>query len=133
MAPWCIHISCLERVARSGSGRDSVRGLVGAMDAELSRPDWLATVQSGRKQVQSRVCTPSFNCTNRPVSAPAAKKSATNIGEITFGGPIFNVLRLNYLGKRHKKTFTKSLGGGHGPCGPLLATPLSLAMRKGFR
>ena len=60
MAPWCIHISCLERVARSGSGRDSVRGLVGAMDAELSRPDWLATVQSGRKQVQSRVCTPSF-------------------------------------------------------------------------
>ena len=62
MAPWCIHISCLERVARSGSGRDSVRGLVGAMDAELSRPDWLATVQSGRKQVQSRVCTPSFMC-----------------------------------------------------------------------
>ena len=60
MAPWCIHISCLERVARSGSGRDSVRGLVGAMDAELSRPDWLPTVQSGRKQVQSRVCTPSF-------------------------------------------------------------------------
>ena len=30
------------------------------MDAELSRPDLLATVQSGRKQVQSRVCTPSF-------------------------------------------------------------------------
>ena len=28
--------------------------------AELSRPDWLATVQSGRKQVQSRVCTPSL-------------------------------------------------------------------------
>ena len=23
--PWCIHISCLERVARSGSGRDSGR------------------------------------------------------------------------------------------------------------
>ena len=40
------------------------------------------------------------------------KKSATNIGEITFGGPIFNVVSLNYLGKRHKKTFTKSLGGG---------------------
>ena len=49
--------------------------------------------------------------------APAAEKSATNIGEITFGGPIFNVVSLNYLGKRHKKTFTKSLGG-HGPCGP---------------
>ena len=28
--------------------------------AELARPDWLATVQSGRKQVQSRVCTPSL-------------------------------------------------------------------------
>ena len=25
----------------------------------IVRPDWLATVQSGRKQVQSRVCTPS--------------------------------------------------------------------------
>ena len=60
MAPWCIHISCFERVARSGSGRGSVRGLVGAMDAELSRPDWPATVQSGRKQVQSRVCMPGF-------------------------------------------------------------------------
>ena len=58
MAPWCIYISCLERAARSGSGRDSVRGSVGAMNAELSRPDWLATVQSGRKQAQSRVCTP---------------------------------------------------------------------------
>ena len=60
MAPWCIYISCLERAARSGSGRDSVRGSVGAMNAELSRPDWLATVQSGRKQAQSRVCTPGF-------------------------------------------------------------------------
>ena len=28
---------------------------------ELSRPDWLATVQSGRKQVQSRACTPSLS------------------------------------------------------------------------
>ena len=61
--------------------------------------------------------------------APAAKKSATNIGEITFGGPIFNVVSLNYLGKRHKKTFFKSLGGGMAP----VAMPLSLAMRKGFR
>ena len=33
---------------------------------ELSRPDWLATVQSGRKQVQSRVCTPSFIDTYSP-------------------------------------------------------------------
>ena len=40
----------LERVARSGSCRDSVRGSVGAMNAKLSRPDLLATVQSGRKQ-----------------------------------------------------------------------------------
>ena len=42
--------SCLERIARSGSCRDSVRGSVGAMNAELSRPDLLVTVQSGRKQ-----------------------------------------------------------------------------------
>ena len=39
---------------------------------ELSRPDWLATVQSGRKQVQSRVCTPSF----RAVLMPAAVASS---------------------------------------------------------
>ena len=50
--------------------------------------------------------------------APAAEKSATNIGEITFGGPIFNVVSLNYLGKRHKKKFTKSLGGGMAPVAP---------------
>ena len=56
-----VHIHCLERAARSGSGRDSVRGSVGAMNAELSRPDWLATVQSGRKQAQSRVCTPGLS------------------------------------------------------------------------
>ena len=60
MAPWCIYISCIERVARCGSGRDNVRGVVGTMNAARSRPDWLATVQSGRKQVQSRVCTPGF-------------------------------------------------------------------------
>ena len=52
---------CIERVARCGSGRDNVRGVVGTMNAVRSRPDWLATVQSGRKQVQSRVCTPGFS------------------------------------------------------------------------
>ena len=60
MAPWCRYISCLEIAARYGSGRDSVRGSVGAMNAKLSRPDGFATVQSGRKQAQSRVCTPGF-------------------------------------------------------------------------
>ena len=44
------HCGCLERVARSGSCRDGVRGSVGAMYAELSPPDLLATVQSGHKQ-----------------------------------------------------------------------------------
>ena len=33
------------------------------MNAARSRPDWLATVQSGRKQAQSRVCTPGFSVT----------------------------------------------------------------------
>ena len=65
MAPGCIYISCFETAARSGSGRDSVRGSVGAMNAKLSRPDGLATVQSGRKQAQSRVCTPGFRPTCR--------------------------------------------------------------------
>ena len=41
---------CLERVVRSGSRHDSVRGAVGAMNTELSRSDLLAMVQSGRKQ-----------------------------------------------------------------------------------
>ena len=58
MAPWCIYISYIERVARCGSGRGNVRGVVGIMNAARSRPDWLASVQSGRKQVRSRVCTP---------------------------------------------------------------------------
>ena len=53
---------CIGRVARSGSCRDSVRGVVETMSAELSRPDLLATVQSGRKQAQSRVCTPGLRC-----------------------------------------------------------------------
>ena len=35
----------------SGSCRDSI-GSVGAMNAELSRPDLLATAQSGRKQAK---------------------------------------------------------------------------------
>ena len=67
MAPGCIYISCFERAASSGSGRDSVRGSVGAMNAKLSRPDGLATVQSGRKQAQSRVCTPGFSIKPSPV------------------------------------------------------------------
>ena len=51
---------CIERLARSGSCRESVRGVVGTMNAARSRPDLLAAVQSGRKQAQSRVCTPGF-------------------------------------------------------------------------
>ena len=39
------------------------------MDAELSRPDLLATVQLGRKQVQSRVCTPGFIEVNERLKA----------------------------------------------------------------
>ena len=85
MAPWCIHISCLERVARSGSGRDSVRGLVGAMDAELSRPDWLATVQSGRKQVQSRVCTPSLRQTTNAGKFITFKRQVGSPGNFLSG------------------------------------------------
>ena len=42
---------CLERVARCGSRHDNVHVSVGAMNAELSRPNLLATVKSGRKQV----------------------------------------------------------------------------------
>ena len=45
----------------SGSCRDSVRGVVGTMNAARSRPDWFAIVQTGRKQAQSRVCTPGFS------------------------------------------------------------------------
>ena len=51
---------CIERLAWSGSCRESVRGVVGTMNTAWARPDWLATVHSGRKQAQSRVCTPGF-------------------------------------------------------------------------
>ena len=51
---------CIERLAWSGSCHESVCGVVGPMNAARSRPDWLATVQSGRKQAQSRVCAPGF-------------------------------------------------------------------------
>ena len=51
---------CIDRLARSGSCRESVRGVFGTMKAAWSRPDWPATVQSGRKQAQSLVCTPGF-------------------------------------------------------------------------
>ena len=54
------YVTGIERLARSGSCRESVRGVVGTMNAARSRHDWLATVQSGRKQTQSRVCTPGF-------------------------------------------------------------------------
>ena len=43
------------------------------------------------------------------------------MGQVTFGGPIFNVVSLKCIGKRQKKTFTKSLGGGSWPpCPPWL-------------
>ena len=57
MAPWCIHISCLERVARSGSGRDSVRGLSSAYI--------LATAPVYDPTELSRVCTPSLRQTKK--------------------------------------------------------------------
>ena len=45
------------------------------------------------------------------------------MGQVTFGGPIFNVVSLKCIGKRQKKTFTKSLGGGSWPpCPPGCAT-----------
>ena len=50
------HDAYTSAVLRESLGLDRVVTVY----AELSRPDWLATVQSGRKQVQSRVCTPSF-------------------------------------------------------------------------
>ena len=62
---------------------------------ELSRPDWLATVQSGRKQVQSRVCTPSLTdrilpryilsrvrVSVRPIIFLYAKKPQTRVARI---------------------------------------------------
>ena len=57
MAPWSIYLS--QQVAAlmecQSLGLDCVmtvyvRGSVGAVNTELSRPDLLATVQSGRKQ-----------------------------------------------------------------------------------
>ena len=76
---------CIERVARSGSCRDSVRGVVGTMNAARSRPDWLATVQSGRKQAQSRVCTPGFRNQDLMIMAACCSHFAihVNVGHQT--------------------------------------------------
>ena len=64
MAPWCIYITYIRHqvdALRDSLGLDRVgSGVVGTMNAARSRPDWLATVQSCRKQAQSRVCTPGF-------------------------------------------------------------------------
>ena len=51
------------------------------------------------------------------------------MGQVTFGGPIFNVVSLKCIGKRQKKTFTKSLGGVMAPVPPL-AAPLDISSRK---
>ena len=42
--------SCLERIARSGSRNDNEHGSVGAMNAELSRLDLLATVNRHNRE-----------------------------------------------------------------------------------
>ena len=44
-------IRWLERIARSGSRRDSVRGSVGAMSVPQSRPDSFVTVDLDRDQL----------------------------------------------------------------------------------
>ena len=77
--------------------------------AELSRPDWLATVQSGRKQVQSRVCTPSFIRKALPGAYKARTKSAPNplqntlhgkralLSDFIFCANLCSKFRLDYL------------------------------------
>ena len=51
---------------------------------ELSRPDWLATVQSGRKQVQSRACTPSFTSSGLVVAEAEAATVAVAVSALAF-------------------------------------------------
>ena len=60
--------------------------------AELSRPDWLATVQSGRKQVQSRVCTPSLSERYAYIRGMQAK-----VGPLSGDGPNSAILFANQL------------------------------------
>ena len=72
---------------------DRVRGVVGTMNAARSRPDWLATVQSGRKQVQSRVCTPGFSlsvlkwsCEEKLGSVRPSRKFCMSVTVYQFAG-----------------------------------------------
>ena len=78
---------CIDRLARYGSCRESVHGVVGTMNAARSRPDWLATVQSGRKQAQSRVCTPGKrpSCTVQGMCFCHQQNSRTPLMLILFG------------------------------------------------
>ena len=57
---------------------------------ELSRPDWLATVQSGRKQVQSRVCMPSLthhHCQSKDLSTSRADPAVSYSPSVSEQGP----------------------------------------------
>ena len=64
--------------------------------AELSRPDWLATVQSGRKQVQSRVCTPSLKPgVHTNDFAPIHRRRALKLGHASLA-TVFRPARLTF-------------------------------------
>ena len=51
------------------------------------------------------------------------------MGQVTFGGPIFNVVSLKCIGKRQKKHLPKVLGGVMAPVPPL-AAPLDISSRQ---
>ena len=87
---------CIERLAKSGSCHESVCGVVGTMNAARSRPDWLATVQSGRKQAQSRVCTPGFKPgVHTNDFAPIYGRCAKKLGHASLA-TVFRLDRLPY-------------------------------------
>ena len=100
MAPWCIYSSCIESVARCGSGR----GVVGTMNAARSRPDWLATVQSGRKQVQSRVCTPGLTCHTLRLADVQGNRQAPHERIVSCSGT-FSHIRLNITKEVQNDTY----------------------------
>ena len=68
----------------------------GSVGAELSRPDWLATVQSGRKQAQSLVCTPGLKPgVHTNDIAPIYGRRANKLGHVSLA-TVFRHGRLTF-------------------------------------
>ena len=89
---------CKHQVCRAGSGGHTgvARIFVGGGTRPMPPGRCHPSMPPGR-------CHPALHqsCTRVNGWSPERNKIANNIGEITFGGGIVNVVSLTYIGKRH--------------------------------